>query len=185
MAAGDLTTLAAVKDWLQISGYTDDALLTRLIANCSAGIQNYLNRNFALTNYDEVRSGTGTRRMLFANYPATSISAVTVDGADVQKSPDGIHLPGWVNDSRGIIMIGGVWTAGVNNVTFSYTAGFAEPPADITQACIDWVSFIYRRRDRIGHASKSVQGETVSYITSAMPSEVGFALSPHKKVVPL
>lgn len=51
MAFGDLTTLGAVKAWLQTGQTafpdTDDALLTRLINAASQFIQRWLNRDIA------------------------------------------------------------------------------------------------------------------------------------------
>jgi hypothetical protein len=185
MAAGDLTDLATVKGWLSMTGTSDDGLLASLITACSAAIQSYLNRNFAQQAYTELRNGTGTSRMVVANYPLVSVQSVLVNGQAVQQSSDGFTQYGWTFDDRGLTMIGDVWARGTRNVQIIYTAGYASVPLDIAQTCAEWVAFCYRERDRIGHASKSVQGETTAYITAAMPQRVQLMLSQYKKVVPL
>ncbi len=43
----------------------------------------------------------------------------------------------------------------------SYTAGYATPPADISQAAAELVGEAFRRRDRIGLSSKSLGGQEV------------------------
>ena len=184
MAAGDLTTLAACKDWLGITGNGDDGVLARLITNVSAAIENIVNRTFAITAYNIMRNGTGTRRMVLPDFPVVSVTSVTVDGMLVSQSSDGVVARGWTFDDRGLFMVGGVFSMGRNNVRVVYSAGYATVPADIDQACLELVAFRYRGRDRIGHASKSVQGETVSYITKDMPAEVAATLAQYRKVVP-
>jgi hypothetical protein len=187
MAAGpsDLTTLAALKDWLGVASDTTDALLQRLLSQVSVAIQNNINRQFATQAYSESRSGVGGRRMQAANYPLLTVSSVTVDGLAIPLSTDGVNACGYASDERGITLIGYCFSRGTRNVQLAYTAGFASTPADVELACIEWCAFIYRSRDRIGHASKSFNGEVVSYIVAAMPNNVALTLAQYKKVVPL
>ena len=71
----DLTTLAAVKARLRIAGMSDDWLFGMLITQASQFIQAWLNRSLAVASYTETRDGTGSRTMMFANYPVTSVSS--------------------------------------------------------------------------------------------------------------
>lgn len=59
-------------------------------------------------------------------------------------------------------------------------------PADLTRCCIDWVSAVYRQKDRIGLNSKTLGGqETVSFRTDRVPPFVDEALRGYMAVVPV
>src|SRR5438105_1144611 len=100
MKTGDLTTLANVKSWLGITESTDDVLLTRLISGFSRYIQSWLNRDIASKQYTETRDGVGAGaggyRMMFNNYPVSSVQSLTIGTYPVVASPDGAVLqPGY------------------------------------------------------------------------------------------
>ena len=73
----------------------------------------------------------------------------------------------------------------LNNIYVSYSAGFASPPVDIEQACIELTAWRYRERDRIGQENKSINGESVSFITnkSNLP-HITDILDDYKRVTP-
>jgi hypothetical protein len=91
--AGDLTTLANVKAWLNTTGTfgsTDDAILTRLITAASGFLKRYLGRDVVLTAYSELRDGLGgygPATLVFANYPVTAVYGVNVGGVAIQPIP--------------------------------------------------------------------------------------------------
>lgn len=180
----NLTTIENLKSWLQIQGSDDDALLTRLIAAASGFIQAWLNRSFASQAYNEVRDGTGTNRMVFGDYPVTAVSSVVVNGLPIPPSVE-YGQPGYSFDERRLVLTGYVFSKGIGNVSISYTAGFSETPNEIENACIELISLRYKERDRIGHQSKSLGGETVSFIVKDMPDSVRTILNNYRKVVPL
>jgi len=183
-----LVTLSNAKAWFATSGTplpsTDDALLTRLILACSGAIEAWLNRTIAATNYTWTGAGTGSSRLLLPNYPVQSVASLTVDGVAVLPSA-GYGLAGYAFDEFGLWRIGGVFTRGVRNVVVTYNAGFATVPPEIEQACIATVALRYRERERIGHASKSLAGETVAFTIVDFPAEVKTLLRNYRKVVPL
>ena len=180
----DLTTLANTKAWLGIQATDDDTLLSRLIASASEFIQTWLNRSFASQDYNEVRDGTGGCRMVFADYPVTAVSSVVVNGRAIPRAQL-YGDPGYSFDANRIILTGYLFSRGIGNVQLSYTAGYSETPKEIEQACIDLVSLRFKERDRIGHQSKSLAGETVSFIVKDMPDSVQTILNNYRKVVPL
>lgn len=184
MAASDLTTLANVKQWLNVSINTDDLLLTRLITATSGFIQSYLNRQLISQIYIENRSGNNGNLMLFANYPATAVSAVTIDGTAIPSAPD-VKTAGYRFDSVSIFLNGYAFTRGFNNCVLSYTAGYSSIPLEIEQACFELIGLRYKERDRIGHVSKSLGGETVAFVQKDMTDDVKTILKNYKKVVTL
>lgn len=180
----DLTTLENLKGWLGITTTDDDTLLTRLIGSASEFIQTWLNRSFASQAYNEARDGTGTNRLVFGDYPVTAVSSVVVNGLAIPLSA-GFGQPGYNFDSIRLMLTGYVFSRGTGNVLISYTAGFPETPKEIEQACIELISLRYKERDRIGHQSKSLAGETVTFFIKDMPDSVRTVLNNYRKVVPL
>jgi hypothetical protein len=47
------------------------------------------------------------------------------------------------------------------------------------------VALRYRERDRIGHRSKSLAGERVTFVTAALPESARAMLAPWQQVAPL
>lgn len=182
----DLTTLDNVKQWLGLNSVTDDALLSRLITSVSDYIQAWLNRQIAVTAYTETRDGNGRDFMLTANFPLVSVTSVVVDGVIIPSST-AYNMPGYYLDSKmqSIRLRQQLFTKGRGNVSLSYTAGYAATPPELEQACIETIALRYRERDRIGHASKSLQGETVAFTIVDFPKPVMTILNNYKKVIPL
>lgn len=182
----DLTTLAAVKAKLRIATgtTTDDTLLGTLITQASGFIQAWLNRTFASQSYTEVRDGTGNQTLMFANYPVTAVSSLTVNDIAVPLATNTTDT-GYRFDTTRLLLNTDVFPRGFGNVTVTYTAGYASTPAEIDGACADLVAFKYRELERIGHSSKSIQGETVAFIVADMPAAVKTILNNYRKVIPV
>lgn len=180
----DLTTLANVKAWMGLTGNQDDALLSRLIAAASAYIETWTNRTFAAKQYSEVRDGTGGQRLVFADYPVTAVASVVVNGNPIPASPTPSDA-GYRFDSIRLMLTGYQFSRGLGNVELTYTAGYASIPPEIEQACIELVALRYKERDRIGHQSKSLAGETVTFMIRDFPDSVRTILANYRKVVPL
>ena len=184
MAAGDLTTLANVKAWFAppLTVTADDALLERLVTAASGFILSWIGRDIALRECAETRDGTGGVRLAFSNTPVVSVTSVAIDGVEVPPAPDALR-PGYVFSATQLYLRGHVFTRGNQNVSLSYTAGYAAVPAEIEQACIELVALRYRERERIGHVSKSLAGETVSFSQKDMSDDIKTALLAYKSVV--
>lgn len=173
MAVGDLTTLANIKGWFSppLATTNDDTLLTRLITAASQFIQAWLGRQLAIQSYTETRDGTGGQKLAFADTPVTAVSALSIDGQSIPPAPDPLS-PGYVFSPTMLYLRGFSFTPGVQNVSLTYTAGYAATPPEIEQACIELVALRYKERDRIGHVSKGVAGETVTFTQKDMPPDV-------------
>lgn len=178
----DLTTLANAKQWLGVTTSADDALLSRLVSAASDYIQTWLNRTIQSQAYTETRDGTGGAKLSLANYPATAVSLVSVDGISIPPSA-GVNSPGYLFSPTQIILRGYSFTRGIQNVTLAYTAGFATTPNEIEQSAIELVSLRYKERDRIGLVSKGLAGETISYSQKDFSDAIETTLTNYKKVV--
>lgn len=125
MQPNDLTTLAEVKSWLNISTSGDDVILSRLISSTSQYIQSWLNRQFTVASGTEVYNGVGTQQLALRNYPVVSVSAVVVDGISIPQSSDGVRS-GFVYDSKMVYLIGYQFTRASQNIKVTYTWGYQQ-----------------------------------------------------------
>jgi hypothetical protein len=66
----------------------------------------------------------------------------------------------------------------------AYTAGYADVPPDLEQACLELASMRFKERDRIGHSSAVMAGQQVNFIIKDMPADVATILQQYRKVVP-
>lgn len=181
----DLTTLDAVKAWAGIKGAADDDLLKALITAQSAYIQTWLNRTLAVTQYTEMRDGVANGdTLVLGNYPVTEVTAVTINGQPIPASPDYVASGYWFDDIA-IYLAGYRMTKGRRNVKVVYKAGYADVPPELAQACTELVAFRYKERERIGHQSKSLGGETVAFTVKDFPPDVQTILNNYRKVVPI
>jgi len=170
----DLTTLQAVKDWLNLKFDTDNAMLQRLITSESMAIEKYLGRPVLPETRTDTITGYGTITIVAPAGPIQSIDRALVDGAEVQAIHDKLAV--WRADNR-------PWPQKAR-IQLTYTAGYDSIPPDIEQACIELVALRYKERDRIGQTSVSLGGETTSYVTRAMPLSTEARLAPYRKVAP-
>jgi hypothetical protein len=105
----DLTTLAAVKTWLGISGNTDDSVIADVITSFSAYVLRMTGRGPAdgtipatspfntPVAYDEFYDGSGSMRQPVRNWPIVSVTKVNVNGQDIPASTN-INVWGYVID---------------------------------------------------------------------------------------
>lgn len=137
MPGNDLTTLAAVKDWLTLTNTApsnSDSVLKRQIKQASATIMSYLQRSSMVSqNYTDNFDGAGNQTFFLNQWPVTAVLSVTVDGQEVEQSDD-TREPGWVlapwdgfppGNPQQVALIGGyLANCGSQNVRITYTAGY-------------------------------------------------------------
>ena len=71
-------------------------------------------------------------------------------------------------------------------MSVQYTAGYAVPPADLSQACIELVALRYRERGRIGEVAKAIGGgQTVSYSQKDMSDSIKTLIQQYRRVAPI
>jgi len=188
-AAAGVYTFNAAQAGLGVSlAYTTvmpaDALLARLITAVSGFIERYLDRQIASQAYAETRNGHGGTILVFANRPVTAVTGVTVDGVAIPAAAD-FSSPGYRFTISALILNGYCFTRGAGNVELAYTAGWAETPPDLEQACLELIAVRFKERDHIGQESASMQGQNVTFSTRDLPASVKAALQGYKKVAPV
>lgn len=184
MAVGDLTSAAAAKAYLGVSGTTDDALFGTLVTAASQYVQAWLTRTIAATDYTQRFNGPGGHQLVLPHLPINSVASLMIDGVAVPACAveGGI---GYRFDDVAIYLLGYTFTRGLQNVLITWNAGFATTPPDIAQATVELVAIVYRDRDRIGQLSKSLgNGETVSFFSGDLTPRVKTLLNQYKKTTP-
>jgi hypothetical protein len=180
----DLTTLANLKAWLNVTSTADDALLQTLVTAASVFIESWLDRPILQGVVTEIRDGTDGDVLVLAVTPVTAVASLTIDGVDVPPAPDATS-PGYAFTTTRLSLLGRRFRRGRGNVQVTYSAGYATVPPDLAQAAIALAGLRYRDRDRIGLAAKGLAGETTSFSPADMPADVATVLQLYRKVVPL
>lgn len=180
----DLTTLAAVKAYGSIAGTELDTLLGALITRASASVENFLQGGVLSDSHTETRNGTGGQAMLLAEYPVTAVSSLSINGIAVPQASSYGQV-GWWLANRTLLLIGYSFCRGRGNVVVTYTAGYDTTPPEIEQACIETVMLSFKRRDHIDVSSKSLAGETISFITADLTPSAKAVLNSYRRVAPL
>jgi len=186
MAAKDLTTVAKVKSWANITDANSDVLLADLVTRASQYVLTYLSREIKQANISGERiNGNGRTRIMPREWPITAISSLKVSGIVVPASVDGL-LNGYAFDDRNIYLLPGsnvgVFSEGVRNVEVSYTAGYEAIPEDIEQAAIEYCAKKYKDRARIGLTSEGMAGQQTSFSQSDLTADTQANLKRYKRV---
>lgn len=183
-----LCALSDVKTYLGTTTTNTDAALTALITSVSATIENFCNRTFAQADYTDTYNGTGKSALYLREGPITAVSSVTVDGLAIPAAASSTSYGYVFDDSMLYIRAGGTcerFNKGVQNVTVTYTAGYAAIPQDVNQACVEWVAFKFAKRARIDEKSQTLgTQQTQSYDLSDMPQSVKSALMSYIRFTP-
>lgn len=142
LAAGDLTTLATLKAY--IDSYPGDAIAPGLITRVSRAILSELNRPLLVPRiYNEQFTGYGTRGLVLPNWPVLSINSLLIGNQNVPLAAQptlgtggtiaagsyyGFRFEPWSGLPPGdpaVLTLGGTsYWIGNQNVQVSYLAGY-------------------------------------------------------------
>jgi hypothetical protein len=178
LAANALTSLAAVKEYLQIDSTdtSQNSLLDFLINSASMAIESYCRRKIKDVSYaDEEYDGSGTRNLNLRQFPVSSITSIKIDDVALDISEYKFKK------SSGIVnRLKALWPKEFQNIKVSYTAGYSSVPADIELACKHLVKFYYKTD--VADFSTTF-GEGVVMRPEAWPKQVKALLSSYRKVL--
>lgn len=135
----DLTTLAAVKNYLGITLPAQDKVISSLISRESMVIQNWTGRVFpTVTRTSFWVNGSGSDRLMLPDAPIISVSALQIGTYVILPSPDGIQQ-GFTYDDTMIYLKPGAYTdskfpRGYQNVKATWLAGYRTSETDFVPA---------------------------------------------------
>lgn len=153
LAANALIALDDFKDYMGISGGTNDHILIPLITRATQYIESYCGRKFyydgttygvytsSTTPRDSIYDGAGSNVIVLRQRPVVSITQIQslisiADGSDYLDSVD-------LDDARidkgsgRLTLTGYIFEKGEQNVYVDYKAGYSTIPADLQQACME------------------------------------------------
>lgn len=193
------TTAALVKTYLDISGATDDALITTLIERAQKFIDTYTQRTFE-ASADSTRKytvGVDTKDdVLFFDadiYSITSIANNADDGSGGTALTQNTHYITYPRNTTpyiGIRLLGSsgyYWTYTYNaengiSVTgkFAYSAS---APADIVHACVRLSGYYYRQKDSQVFDVTAIPDAGIIQVPVGIPTDVKKILDIYRKKV--
>ena len=175
----DLTTLSALKGYLgqDESATSGDSLLMRLVSAASAAFISetanpVLRTTYTGETYNSRDVNPQSRYLRLRQAPVESVTSVSLNGSAMTKRV-AVGDGGWYQDGDGVRFevqpgTAATWPVyglyGWGDIAVTYIAGFATVPSDVEQAVLEMAATEYRKRDRLGITSRSVQGETISYL---------------------
>jgi uncharacterized phiE125 gp8 family phage protein len=196
LSADALTSLAALKSYLQISGDTHDALLESLIEAVSAQFNAYTGRRLTARDYswreadpeydsdNAVLDGTGLPELILPQYPVQSLAELALEG-----SPLELELVA-LDRSAGVASLkSGVFPRGKSNVGLVYQAGFATLPADLSQAALEQAAVRFQQsaagHGRLGITARTLADGSLSYSGEALLPQVREVLDRYRNRIAL
>jgi hypothetical protein len=182
-----LTTVAAIKTHLGITGSDEDAYLTQLLAGLEPAVLRWLNRlNIERATVTEYLNGGGRKYLPLKRRPVISVASVNEDifGYGGQN-PDGFGASSlleagvdyWTKNLEEsesnpgmLVRVGTNWADAEGAVKVVYTSGYATVPADIAMAIHLLAGLLRNAGDKGG----PIQAETIgSYSYSMLAGSPG------------
>lgn len=175
-----LTREADVKESLNISVSTYDAIIKRMVYGVTEFIQSYTNRaTFKESAQVEYFSPNGeTGLLLLSAYPVSAFTSLQYrSGTQASPTWNTYDASTYDYDAKsGVLKFSGVFTKGTNTIRANYTAGYkidfanAYTPAshtlpfDLWMCATEMVSKAFDKRFSQGKFSEGVEGQSVSWL---------------------
>jgi len=197
LSADALASLAMVKTYLGLTSGEHDTLLESLIEAVSAQFMAHTGRKLTARDYspdplsphydpDNARlDGSGYAEQLLPQYPVISVTSLVLDGLAIPAAL-GPGQAGYVLDpAAGVLaLVGGVFNRGRHNLAVAYRAGFASPPADLMQACVEQTAARFQEsgagQGRLGVSARSLADGSVSYAVAPLLPQVAAVLDRYR-----
>jgi hypothetical protein len=200
LAANALVSLETAKDFLRLTGDSDDARLEALINRASYLCETWCCRPLKQKTLTNVRMiGPCTCRLPLLAVPVKTDAAVTVSvdavGQTVWRTeadgdpgtfdvilasyhPEGVRGPDHLYRAAG-------WAGGAAqpyNVVLTYTGGFATVPDDVQQGCLYIVQRLFRdlQKQLTDVVTVSTAAGGVTLVDTALPRVVEIILTPYR-----
>ena len=183
-----------LKEYLGVTGATDDAMLLTLLATAQRTIDSYCARTFEAAS-DTVRTFDSQRDVdgytLTVDSDLCSItSIVNGDGTTISNS----HYVTEPRNETPYYAIrlkasaGKVWTSTVsgdseNAITITGKWAYStSAPSDIAHVCKRLAAYIYRQKDNAGDLDRAVIAGNSTILPAQIPSDIRLMLAPYKRL---
>jgi len=161
----------------------DESFAEELINQASAMAERYCGRALASQSVTSVVDAPGGIALVLPQYPVSSVSNIYIDtarefGADTEVTDY------YLEEETGIILRDAGFGAGKRIVKVVYTAGYATVPADLAEAVVELVNWLWgrQRNQSVGiRVSRGLDGvETEHELT--MPLATQRALERYRRI---
>ena len=183
-----------LKEYLGVTGATDDAMLLTLLAAAQRTIDSYCARTFEATadtvrTFDSQRDVDGYTLTVDSDLCAIT-SIVNGDGTTISNS----HYVTEPRNETPYYAIrlkasaGEVWTstaAGDSENAISITGKWAystSAPSDIAHVCKRLAAYIYRQKDNAGDLDRAVIAGNSTILPAQIPNDSRLMLTPYKRL---
>ena len=183
-----------LKEYLGVTGATDDAMLLTLLAAAQRTIDSYCARTFEATadtvrTFDSQRDVDGYTLTVDSDLCAIT-SIVNGDGTTISNS----HYVTEPRNETPYYAIrlkasaGKVWTstvAGDSENAITVTGKWAystSAPSDIAHVCKRLAAYIYRQKDNAGDLDRAVIAGNSTILPAQIPSDIRLMLTPYKRL---
>lgn len=184
-----LTQTSDVKEYLNITGSTYDALIEKLVYGVSEYLQSYLGgrglKEVARTEYYD----GGTSILSLRQYPVASVASLSYKSG-TNDSPTWNLIPtnNYDVDTRSGLIKNATLPSGTENIKVVYTAGYKIDfanrytaanhtlPHDLSMIATQLVAKVFDTRFSQGKINESVEGQSVNW-TYSLTDEMKVVLS--------
>jgi len=179
-----IATLAQFKQYLGITGTSQDTILQLLIDSSNSMINSYIGRIIEADDYIEYVNGNAQREILLQNYPVNTLTSIEKNIWDLETPVWEIVEPTWykLSPKEWKIFLVYPLTRGFQNYKITYNAWYDPVPAELTLASLKIASKYYNTRTSDGVASESVNGDSISFETTEIPSDVLVILNNYRDI---
>ena len=183
-----------LKEYLGVTGATDDAMLLTLLAAAQRTIDSYCARTFEATadtvrTFDSQRDVDGYTLTVDSDLCAIT-SIVNGDGTTISNS----HYVTEPRNETPYYAIrlkasaGKVWTSTVsgdseNAITVTGKWAYStSAPSDIAHVCKRLAAYIYRQKDNAGDLDRAVIAGNSTILPAQIPSDIRLMLAPYRRL---
>ena len=183
-----------LKEYLGVTGATDDPMLLTLLAAAQRTIDSYCARTFEATadtvrTFDSQRDVDGYTLTVDSDLCAIT-SIVNGDGTTISNS----HYVTEPRNETPYYAIrlkasaGKVWTSTVsgdseNAITITGKWAYStSAPSDIAHVCKRLAAYIYRQKDNAGDLDRAVIAGNSTILPAQIPSDIRLMLTPYKRL---
>ncbi len=166
----------------------DQEWLDSLIDVASERVRTYCDRPFTKDDYIEVHNGDGTLELILNQRPLDTFTSVTITDSweesetltdeqfniDYEVSYIRFKPLNTANNTN--------FVKGTQNISVVYSAGLAEVPSTVQEACVQLVSWFYSQRPAVGRVRIQDFTEEMSSFGRGMPTFIKQLLFPYRNI---
>jgi uncharacterized phiE125 gp8 family phage protein len=186
--ANALVTLAEAKEFLKITGTSEDTLIEGFINKASIWANDFTQRLLLSRALTEYYDGDGDNELMLKQYPVSALTNLYDDVLRAFGAGTAINIASDVvlDSEKGIVRLWNqavAFNVGIANVKVVYTAGYATVPETIKEAVLIYVGHLYRRLyqdQRFGVSSETIGDRTTTFAGDVVPAKSKALLMPYR-----